>query len=73
MYQLSKMKRNKATDSPTRKARARAMFLLRLSASSTRPFRNMKTPALAKAPSTETKSKTMKIFIAVDYPRQALG
>ena len=61
MYQLSRMKRNSATESPTRTASARAMWLLRFPLS--RPRRIMNTPALAKAPSTATNINTITIFM----------
>ena len=65
MYQLSKMNRNRATDSPTRTANARAMRWSLCSPS--RRLRNMNTPAAASAHSTATNMITMMVFIAQDY------
>ena len=65
MYQLSKMNRNRATDSPTRTASARAIRWS--SCSPSRRLRNMNTPAAASAHSTATNMITMMVFIAQDY------
>jgi hypothetical protein len=65
MYQLSKMNKNSATDSPTRRAKARAICLCR--PSSRVPLRSMNTPALAKAPKTATNINTIKIFMRSVY------
>jgi hypothetical protein len=65
MYQLSRMNKNSATDKPTRIANARAICLWRPSA--LLPLRSIKTPALAKAPSTAININTISVFIAPVY------
>ena len=69
MYQLNRMNKNSATDSATRTASARAMRLSRAlgSASSAWPLRNMNTPALASATSTQSSATTMMSFMSGDY------
>ena len=71
MYQLSKMKRNSATDKATRSAKARAMRWSRVSPG--RFLRNMKTPALASAQSTAISMTTITVFIPQDYLTGAMN
>jgi surfeit locus 1 family protein len=69
MYQLSRMNRNSAIDSPTRSASARAMRLSRERVSLL--LRSMNTPAPANEASTSTKAITITVFMGHDYPVRA--
>ena len=69
--QASRMKRKRATDSPTRQASARAIACGAVAGS--RPFFSMNTPALAKTPRMATSTITMKTFIGPVYASRLAG
>lgn len=68
--QASRMKRNRATDKPTRQARARAIACGEVAGS--RPLRSISTPALASAPTMDTSTITISAFIKAVYARRRL-
>lgn len=63
--QASRMNRNRATDSPTRQASARAIAFGDVEGS--RPFLSISTPALASTPTMDTSTITMSAFIDPVY------